>query len=497
MSKTIKMSSVSILMILLQPVVLVLWFCAEPLSFLPPDWVWARYLAEPLQYVLLLAWLWYLSGLKVQLQRSPVVLELPPINIRLKQNQDKEEEEPMPVIVLGHQGKCKKTPAKDGSPRWLNVLIEQIWVNILPMVEDCVEEYWPLLRKMVKKHPGNIDLLLTDTFCLGREPPRIEQIQVQTNKDKDDNQLVVDVEMAWASNLSVDILIGSDFYPFGSVPASLHSFSVRVQARLVLTDLAGELPPVKTMDFSLLEVPEVQWDLSGAASIANISCIEKELKNLINQQLNKFVLPNKIVIPVVASINPSDLIIPKPRGYVRLTVEKCRSLQMNHSWFEKLVGIFKPSTYIQVILGGEIFQSDVRAKRTNPAALFNFECEIPVENPEGRILHLRVKEDVLREKTLGSREVHLSQVVSGCETVLQWRGLCGSAAQILMSTRWCPVRELTEAEEGAVSGVFSFTVLSVLSSLEIVPSISLALSDPGLTRAQYRHHWRSTSISRK
>ena len=87
MSKTIKMRSVSILMILLQPVVLVLWFCAEPLSFLPPDWVWARYLAEPLKYVLLLAWLWYLSGLKVQLQRSPVVLKLPPI--RLIQNQDK------------------------------------------------------------------------------------------------------------------------------------------------------------------------------------------------------------------------------------------------------------------------------------------------------------------------------------------------------------------------------------------------------------------------
>ena len=497
MSSTTMMNVVSILMTLvLQPVVLVLWFFCDPLSCLPPDWLWARYLAQSLQYVLLLAWLWHLAGLKAKLERSPVVMKLPPINIRLKQNQDEEEEKPMPLMVLGQKANSKKTPTKDGSPRWLNVLIEQIWVNILPMVEDYVEDCWPLIRKKVKKLPGNIDLLLTNTFCLGREPPRIEQIQVQS-KDRDDTQLIVDVEMSWVSNLSVDILIGADLYPFGQVPASLHSFSVRVQARLVLTDLTGELPPVKTIECSLLEVPEVQWDLGGAASIANISYIEHGLKNLIKEQLNKFVLPNKIVIPVVASSKPSDLNIPRPRGYVKLTVVKCRGLERNHSWIEKLVGIFKSSTFIQVTLGGEIFQSEEWVKRTHPVALFNFTSEIPVENPEGRILHLRVKDDMLREKTLASREVHLSQVVSGHESELQWRGLCGNAALILMSTRWCPVMELTEGEEKAVSGVLSFTVLSVLSQEEIVPAISLALTDPGLAEVQYRHSWKSTSIPRE
>ena len=491
------MNSVSILMtLILQPVVLVLWFSCDPLSCLPPDWVWARYLAQSLQYVLLLVWLWHLAGVKAKLKRSPVVMKLPPINIRLKQNQDEEEEKPMPLMVLGQKRSSKKCPSKDGSPRWLNVLIEQIWVNILPMVEDYVEDCWPIIRKKVKKLPGNIDLLLTNTFCLGREPPRIEKIQVQS-KNKDDTKLIVDVEMSWTSNLSVDILIGADFYPFGKVPASLHSFRVRVQARLVLTDLTGELPPVKTIECSLLEVPEVQWDLGGAASIANISCIEHELKNLINQQLNKFVLPNKIVIPVMASSQPSDINIPRPSGYVKVAVVKTRGLERDHRWIEKLVGIFKSSTFIHVTLGGEIFQSDRWVRRTSQVPLFNFTCEIPVENPIGRMLHLRVKDDMLREKTLASREVDLSEVVSGHESELQWRGLCGNAAQILMSARWCPVTELTQGQEEAVSGVLSFTVLSVLSDEEIVSAISLALTDPGLGEVQYRHSWKSTSISRE
>ena len=493
------MTSVSILMtFVLQPVVLILWFSCDPLSCLPPDWVWPRYLAQFLQYLLLLAWLWHLAGVKAKLEGSPVVMKLPPINIRLNQNQDEEEEEkPMPLMVLGQKRNSKKTPSKDGSPRWLNVLIEQIWVNILPMVEDYVEDCWPLIRKKVKKLPGNIDLLLTNTFCLGREPPRIEQVKVQSKDRDDDTKLIVDVEMSWTSNLSVDILIGADFYPFGQVPASLHAFSVRVQARLVLTDLTGELPPVKTIECSLLEVPEVQWDLGGAASIANISCIEHELKNLIKQQLSKFVLPNKIVIPVLASSKPSDINIPRPRGYVKVTVVKCRGLERKHSWIEKVVGIFKSSTFIQVTLGGEIFQSDRWVKRTHPVALFNFTSEIPVENPTGRILHLRVKDDMLREKTLASREVDLSHLVSGHESELQWRGLCGNAAQILMSARWFPVTELTQGQEEVVSGVFSFTVLSVLSQEEIVPAISLALTDPGLAEVQYRHSWKSTSIPRE
>ena len=177
MSKTTMMNSVSMLMTLvLQPVVLVLFFYCELHTFLPPDWGWVGYLAQSLQYVLLFAWLWHLSGVKAKMQRSPVVLKLPPINIRLKPNQDEEEknekeEKPMPVMVLGQQRRSKKTPSKDGSPAWLNVLIEQIWVN---MVEDCVENIWPLIRRKVKKLPGNIDLLRINTFCLGREPPRID-----------------------------------------------------------------------------------------------------------------------------------------------------------------------------------------------------------------------------------------------------------------------------------------------------------------------------------
>ena len=74
MSKTTMMNSVSMLMTLvLQPVVLVLFFYCELHTFLPPDWGWAGYLAQSLQYVLLFAW--------------------------LKPNLDEEEEKPMPVML--------------------------------------------------------------------------------------------------------------------------------------------------------------------------------------------------------------------------------------------------------------------------------------------------------------------------------------------------------------------------------------------------------------
>ena len=242
---------------------------------------------------------------------------------------------------------------------------------------------------------------------------------------------------------------------------------MRVQARLVLTDFSGELPLVNAIEFSLLEIPDIYWDLGGAASIA---------KTLIKQQL-KFVLANKLVIPL-ASSKASDLNIPVPEGYVKVAVEKCRSLEGSRGWIEKLVGSFK--------------SSERWVNRNNPAAELNSTCEIPVENPDGRILHLKV----LGEKSLDFKVVELTEVVSGRVFEQQRRGLCGSAAQILMSARWCPVRELTGLRRSWRCPGCSPSLSSV-SSVPSSLSISLALTEPGLAGTQYRQAWKSKSIKRE
>ena len=105
-------------------------------------------------------------------------------------------------------------------------------------------------------------------------------------------------------------------------------------------------------------------------------------------------------------------------------------------------------------------------------------------------------EELLRERSLGCREVALSAVLAGRETELEWRGLTGSTAHLLMSARWFPLRELAGSEQLPGSGVLSFTVLSVLSPAGIVPAISLTLSRPAPAETQYRQTWSSTSIKR-
>ena len=48
-----------------------------------------------------------------------------------------------------------------------------------------------------------------DRADLGKHSPD-DKIQVQS-KDNDDQKLIVDVELSWTSNVSVDILIGEIF----------------------------------------------------------------------------------------------------------------------------------------------------------------------------------------------------------------------------------------------------------------------------------------------
>ena len=379
----------------LHPLVLLL-LLTDLSSFIPSDWRLTRLLASCLQYLLALAWFYHLSDIILCLRASPVSFRMPPINIwQGKSAEEKPEEKPM--VVLGQEVVGIPKRVENEGPRWMNALIEQVWVNLLSSIEDLVESFWPVIRKKLRETPIGIDLILRNTFFLGRDPPRIDEIKVQ-NKNEDDNKLIIDVELSWTGNVAVDILIGASFNPFGKIPASLHSIHTTIKARVVLQDLCGEIPPLKSIEVSLLEVPEIHWDLGGVAEVGEIPIIEETIKNLINKELGRFVLPNKFVIPV-ESLDTTELSIPRPRGFVKVKVEEYRRLKNPDSWFQRLIG--GRSTIVNVILGCESFQTklsteDKEDRTCSPKIpLENLEglvlnCEIPVENPTGRVLHLKV-----------------------------------------------------------------------------------------------------------
>ena len=487
---------ISIVLIIFNPLVLVLTACVDLYTFIPEELAWLRLVVRAVQYLVVLAYLYLLSGLILQLRRSPPAsLSIPAVNVRVDQGQvsliraDQDEEEEEPLMVLGHQLRRMRStdPVTDGSPVWMNTLITTVWVKLISTMENVVESLWPEVRKKVRKLPVGVDLLL-DTFCLGREAPKVQRIKVQHEKE-DDDKLIVDVDLFWNSSSSVNVLVCLDFYPFGSIPVSLEHIHVKVEARIVLSGLAGTVPPMDVVEFSLRELPDLYWDLGGAAKVANIPIIEKEIKKLINEQITKFMLlPNKLLIPL-NSDNTTELSSPDPRGYVKLSVEKCRGLPPRGSWLQRKLG--RKSTSVQVALGGEVFSSELQGNDASELT-FNLNCEIPVENPEGRILHLGLFED---EERLCFREVDLSKVVSSQkDTALQWRGLCGQASDVLMSTSWCPVWEVGEEEgdDSLKSGVLSFIVVSVTSPEEIVPTIRLSLPDQA--GVQSRTSWESNSL---
>ena len=471
----------SLVCLLIHPLVLVISLY-DFSGLLPPDQVRGRQVAEAVQYLLILAWFYHLSGVISKLNQSPPAVKRRTINIRL--NRAGARNGPEPLIVLGQQLTRLRERVTGDSPDWINALLQQAWLSSLPIFEDLVEKILPVVRKKLRALPIGVDLLLGDDFYLGRDPPRIELIKVQ-NEDEDDNKLIVDVDLSWTSNLSVDFLIGLDIYPFGKIPVSLNSLHTRIKAGIVV-HLTGELPPLSCVEFSLLELPDLYWQLGGVGSLANISLVEDMIKELIREQISKFLLlPNKIMIPIPPD---SELELPRPGGYVRVQVEECRNLEPRGSFFQRMFG--RRSTRIQVSLGGEIFRSDDQANDISDP-VFNFSCEIPAETPQGRMAHLAVLDG---DTIIGSREIDLSEVVSGNrETDLVWKGLSGIASDVKMSTSWCPVREATEEEERLLSGVLTFTVLSLTCGSEIVPSIKLSVT--AQAGVQSRNTWKSNSIS--
>ena len=110
------------------------------------------------------------------------------------------------------------------------------------------------------------------------------------------DDLVLDLKLSWASKACLDFRLQTDLNP--KIKLRLDSLVVSVKARLEVVGLMAELPPLRGFSFCLLEAPQLGWRLGGLGKITSSSYIERVVLDLILQQLETFVSPHKVCLPL-------------------------------------------------------------------------------------------------------------------------------------------------------------------------------------------------------
>ena len=199
-------------------------------------------------------------------------------------------------------GDVRRPENNESQMEWLNEAIDKIWKNLIHAFQDYIMHIlWPKLRQIIKRTSVVFDMELY-AFALGMVPPKFEYIRVE---DSNDNDLVVDFKIVWASEASMDVQIRTGVTP---VYLKIDSILIHLKVRLVVLGLMSTFPMIKGFHACLLESPIIKWRAGGIGQFANTKLVVKQIKKMIDKQLKPFVYPSKLVVPVFCLPLPQNRI---------------------------------------------------------------------------------------------------------------------------------------------------------------------------------------------
>ncbi len=296
------------------------------------------------------------------------------------------------------------------SLEWLNRIVLTLWLNFRAYVKfKFLHQLWPKVKKKLRDTPLN-NLEIHD-FNIGDKPFRVIKIECQQHSNDD---LIMDVEIAYDGSANITITYSQESLNV-SIPVTLQKFCVsNVKVRIVLKKMSDQIPFIGGIQFFFLESPIIDWQTADAAKVVDLPGLDSLLKGAIeNQIIKRFVLPNKLTIPIkleeslaerleklklpVRRLEDWEVAMPQPVGVVRVTAVRAEGLRATDFGFQhyktsKNLHPFHPTKfscsevlpkkntgdpYVQISIGRATHRSAAIAKNLNPE--WNFVCEFPIE----------------------------------------------------------------------------------------------------------------------
>lgn len=258
---------------------------------------------------------------------------------------------------------------------WLNKMLHQLWPLVELYVRNLLQhQVEPLVQESLG--PMGLDTFQFTTVNLGDIPPRVGGVKTH-RKNISRKEIIVDTEVTWASNCVISVDIGRKA---ATVNARLTEVFVHATARLVFRPLLRDFPLVGGLSVALLENPKIDFDLDGAASVADVPGISKLVKTIIIEQVAaSIVMPNYLYFPLANDMPTKDPKCCQPLGVLRVElVQAVDLLRKDVSGYSDPYGTFMMSTVPSVT-----FKTGIVKRTLNP--VWNSHGEFVVHDTKGTL----------------------------------------------------------------------------------------------------------------
>ena len=270
---------------------------------------------------------------------------------------------------------------------WLNNIIKQLWPYLEEFVRNTLfQKVEPLVEKALKRYKLSPFKFEKDKVFLGQVPPRITGIKVYTNTDVSRKEIIMDVDIVYASDLEI-------VFKIKGISAKVSDFGLRGMARIVLKPLISEIPLIGGVQVYFLKPPEIDYNLGGVAGALEIPGLSRIVERIIIEQIKNFlVLPNKFSMPLVESIPNKVLKCPDSAGVLRVKMLRAKDLVDLDG-----LGSGKSDPYVILTVGAHTFKLDTMLDTCNPVWEKNNVFDFPIEVVQGQELLMEFYDDDARQ----------------------------------------------------------------------------------------------------
>ncbi|XP_065810995.1 extended synaptotagmin-1 isoform X1 [Labrus bergylta] len=230
---------------------------------------------------------------------------------------------------------------------WLNKVLQQVW----PFVGQYLEKL--LVETIAPSIRGSSTHLQTLSFTkvdMGTKAMKVVGIKAHTENDK--GQVLLDLYISYVGNVEINVEVKRYFCKAGVKGIQLHGMM-----RVILEPLIGDVPIVGAVTMFFIRRPKLDINWTGLTNLLDVPGLNVMSDSMIMDAIASFlVLPNRLVVPLVAGLHVAQLRSPLPRGMVRIHLLEAQNLAAKDSYVKGVMaGLSDPYAILRV--GPQTFTS--------------------------------------------------------------------------------------------------------------------------------------------
>lgn len=276
------------------------------------------------------------------------------------------------------------------SHHWLNKVLEIFWPILSQSVDLMVKEkVVPSLQDVVPSFLGVIDV---NPCSLGSSPPKITQFKVLEHPISS-GWMDIQCDLEYHAKPELKLCLGN------KIEIGLTELDFSMTFYISFHGPMPQPPFFAGMSIYMSKAPRIATTWTGLVEMLTQDFLNSLIEKAVKGAMVRYVLPHRKIKLMTEESDVMEILQPRPRGCLQITVIEARDLVGNdYSLNTLLTGEMTTDPYVKVSMGSTIWRSSTIENNVNPEWNEETTVVLLVDIPDQQLVELSIFDDGFRQR---------------------------------------------------------------------------------------------------